>query len=269
MKLFAFHAALGEDSQIYSTDETPESFGLFDKEVDEERDEKLRYLMWLRKLKEEDPDLIKTVSKMPMRARVGRKNKVMRNSTLVFIRNNRRDAFTFVREDGTFEELTFLEAAKAFEAWTEEKSIPLHNLHHTQVAKAIDLFSDKEEDSKAILNKVNLAQGPNEKKAIAYMDGFLSLPDISDEEIELIRRAKRAITTGRFQQLQRDVNKLKSATQKTPVKPSVLLDKLIKIIAHYPLDAIDICNEVEHNHEEYIQKQELQPEIIISESFNS
>lgn len=31
MKLFAFHAALGEDSQIYSTDENPESFGLFDK----------------------------------------------------------------------------------------------------------------------------------------------------------------------------------------------------------------------------------------------
>ena len=269
MKLFAFHAALGEDSQIYSTDETPESFGLFDKEVDEERDEKLRYLMWLRQLKEKEPDLIKAVSKMPMRARVGRKNKVMRNSTLVFIRNNRRDAFTFVREDGTFEELTFLEAAKAFEARLDEKSIPLHDLHHTQVAKAIDLFSDKEEDSKAILNKVNLAQGPNEKKAIAYMDGFLSLPDISDEEIELIRRAKRAITTGRFQQLQRDVNKLKSATQKTPVKPSVLLDKLIKIITHYPLDAIDICNEVEHNHEEYIQKQELHPEIIISESFNS
>ena len=42
MKLFAFHAALGEDSQIYSTDESPESFGLFDKNVDEERDEKLR-----------------------------------------------------------------------------------------------------------------------------------------------------------------------------------------------------------------------------------
>lgn len=73
MKLFAFHAALGEDSQIYSTDENPESFGLFDKNVDEERDEKLRYLMWLRQLKEENPELIKRINKLPMRARVGRK----------------------------------------------------------------------------------------------------------------------------------------------------------------------------------------------------
>ena len=73
MKLFAFHAALGEDSQIYSTDETPESFGLFDKNIDEERDEKLRYLMWLRQLKAENPDLIKHINKLPLRARVGRK----------------------------------------------------------------------------------------------------------------------------------------------------------------------------------------------------
>ena len=116
MKLFAFHAALGEDSQIYSTDETPETFGLFDKDVDEERDEKLRYLMWLRNLKENDPDLIKSIAKLPLRARVGRKDKVKRHCTLTFIRNNRRDAFTFVREDGSIEELSFLEAVKEFEA---------------------------------------------------------------------------------------------------------------------------------------------------------
>ena len=112
MKLFAFHAALGEDSQIYSTDENPESFGLFDKNVDEERDEKLRYLMWLRQLKEENPELIKRINKLPMRARVGRKNKLIPKSTITFIRNKRRDAFTFIREDGTIEELTFLEAVK-------------------------------------------------------------------------------------------------------------------------------------------------------------
>ena len=101
------------------------------------------------------------------------------------------------------------------------------------------------------------------------MDGFLSLPDITEEESELIRVAKRAITTGKFQQLQRDVNKLKSATQKTPVKPSVLLEKLIKIISSYPLESFDTYNENEPPHEEHLPKPELHPEIIISESFNS
>ena len=63
MKLQAFHAALGEDSQIYSPDEVTQSFGLFDKDVDddEERDERLDYLMQIRDIKEKDPDLFKRI----------------------------------------------------------------------------------------------------------------------------------------------------------------------------------------------------------------
>jgi Superfamily II DNA and RNA helicases len=269
MKLFAFHAALGEDSQIYSTDENPESFGLFDKEIDTERDERLRYLMWLRKLKEDNPDLIKRISKLPLRARVGRKSKVMKNCTLTFIRNQRRDAFTFVREDDSVEDLTFLEAVKEFEARIDEKAIQLHELHHKQVAKAIEEFADGEEDAKAITSKVNPQQGPNEKKAIAYLDGFRSIENITEQELELIEKAKRAITTGKFQQLQRDVNKLKASTKKTPIKPVILLEQLIKIISVYPLDYVERNNSNSASDVNYKFKKEINPEIIISESFNS
>ena len=268
MKLFAFHAALGEDSQIYSTDESPESFGLFDKNVDEERDEKLRYLMWLRQLKEENPDLIKRINKMPLRARVGRKSKLIPISTIVFIRNKRRDAFTFIREDGSIEELTFLEAVKEFEARTEEKAIPLHDRHHEQVAKAIEIFSEKEEEAKAVTKKVVTNQGPNEKKALAYLDGFVHVPNITDEEVDLIEKAKRAISTGKFQQLQRDINKLQNAVKKAPVKTVVLLERMMKIITSYPLEHVEL-NDFEAqaiSKKRYVK--ELMPEIIISESFN-
>ena len=268
MKLFAFHAALGEDSQIYSTDESPETFGLFDKDIDEERDEKLVYLMRLRKLKEEDPDLIKRIARLPMRSRVGRKNKVMRGSTLVFIRNNRRDAFTFIREDGSHEDLTFLEAAKAFEARVDEKSIPLHDMHHQQVSQAISLFEEKDEDSKALTMKVNVAQGPNEKRAIAYLDACLRIENLTDNESEQIRLAKRSITTGKFQQLQRDINKLHSAIKKTPIKPAVLIEKVIAIISSYPLQNIPTDTPLPTHSVSKVQKGNA-PEIIISESFNS
>ena len=267
MKLFAFHAALGEDSQIYSTDENPESFGLFDKDVDEERDEKLRYLMWLRQLKQDDPDLIKRISKLPLRARTGRKSKFIPGSTIVFIRNKRRDAFTFVREDGSIEELTFLEAVKEFEARIDEKSIPLHNMHHEQVKTALDAFATQEEETKATKQKVNPTQGPNEKKAIAYLDGFVSVPNITEQELELINKAKRAITTGKFQQLQRDINKLKTATKKTPVKPVVLLEQLIMIISAYPLEHVQSGN-VDKQADVLKVSKDFMPEIIISESFN-
>lgn len=268
MKLFAFHAALGEDSQIYSTDESPESFGLFDKNVDEERDEKLRYLMWLRQLKEETPDLIKRINKMPLRARVGRKSKLIPMSTITFIRNKRRDAFTFVREDGSIEELTFLEAVKEFEARIEEKAIPLHDKHHEQVAKAIEVFSEKEEEAKAVTKKVVTNQGPNEKKALSYLDALVHAPNITDEEVDLIEKAKRAISTGKFQQLQRDINKLQNAVKKAPVKTVVLLERVMKIITSYPLEHIRLNNfEAQTiSKEQYVK--ELIPEIIISESFN-
>lgn len=269
MKLFAFHAALGEDSQIYSTDEIPESFGLFDKDIDEERDEKLSYLMWLRKLKEDNPELIKRIQRLPLRARVGRKSKVIKNCTLTFIRSERRDAFTFVREDGSAEDLTFLEAVKEFEAGVDEKGIPLHDFHHAQVAKAIEIFANSEEEAKAITSKVNPVQGPNEKKAIAYLDGFMSIKNISEQELTLIAKTKRAITTGKFQQLQRDINKLQSATKKTPIKPVVLLEQLIKIISAYPLDHVVLSNSKTIADENNKYKKEITPEIIISESYNS
>lgn len=263
MKLFAFHAALGEDSQIYSTDENPESFGLFDKTIDEERDERLRYLMWLRQLKEENPALIKHIAKMPLRARTGRRNELIPMSSITFIRNNRRDAFTLVREDGSIEELTFLEAVKQFEASVEEKSIPLHDRHHEQVAKAIETFSVKEEDSKATEKKINPSLGPNERKAIAYLDAFVNLPNVTKEESAFIQKAKQAITTGRFQQLQRDVNKLQKATKSTPVAPAVLLERLMEIISAYPLEHIG-----KRVVETKTDKKEQMPEIIISESFS-
>lgn len=269
MKLFAFHAALGEDSQIYSTDESPESFGLFDKVIDAERDEKLRYLMELRRLKEDNPELIKRIKKLPLRARVGRISKVMKNCTLTFIRNERRDAFTFVREDGSVENLTFLEAVKEFEARIDEKGIPLHDFHHTQVAKAIEVFTISEEEAKAISSKVNPVQGPNEKKAIAYLDGFISVESISEQELTLIAKAKRTITTGKFQQLQRDINKLQSATKKTPIKPVILLERLIKIISTYPLDHVELSSNKNVSSENNKYQKEINPEIIISESFNS
>lgn len=268
MKLFAFHAALGEDSQIYSTDENPETFGLFDKNVDEERDEKLRYLMWLRKLKEDNPDLIKRIHKMPLKARVGRKSKLIPMSTITFIRNKRRDAFTFIREDGSVEELTFLEAAKEFEARIDETSIPLHAKHHEQVAQAVTLFAEKEEEAKAATPKSVTQQGPNTKRALSYLDGFVNLPQITDEEIDLIEKAKRAISTGKFQQLQRDVNKLKSATKKTSIKTTVLLEQMMKIITSYPIEHIELSPNKVQTDSRINTHNEQMPEIIISESFN-
>jgi len=267
MKLQAFHSALGEDSQIYTVEEETDSFGLFDKNIEEEKDERLIYLMKLRKIKEDNPELFKKIKNMPLRARAGRKHKILNGSTICFIRNQKRDAFFYCKTDGSLDELTFVESAKQFEARADEKQIPLHNFHHTQVNAAIKSFGDQIQKESAKDKKVDITQGPNEKKAISYLDGFLNLTFINQEEIDLILLAKKAIRYGRFQNLQRDINKLHNAVKVKHVKPVILLEKLIQILVSYPLkkmseDDVNISEQFD------VSFSELNPEIIISESFS-
>jgi superfamily II DNA/RNA helicase len=265
MKLQAFHSALGEDSEIYSPDEETQSFGLFEKDVDEDKDEKLGFLMELRKFKNESPELFRKIQNMPMRARVGRKDRMKNLGTICFIRNKRRDAFYFMKADGSFEELSFVETAKEFYAVASEIGIGLHENHHDQVSRALADFHEKIQMEIASTQVVDTTQGPNEKKALAYLDGFLSFPFASDEEKKLIKAAKQAVKLGKFQNLQRDVNKLKRDTKTTKLKPVDLLDAIIKIINLYPVQQSDAFEERPTVTIRSFEK--LKPEIIISESF--
>lgn len=266
MKLQAFHSALGEDSQIYTPDEEIDTFGLFDKDVEEERDERLIYLMRLRKFKEENPDEFKTIKNMPLRARVGRKGKLLKDSTICFIRNAKRDAFYYCKADGNLDELTFLETAKQFEAIYVEKAISLHSNHHIQVQTAISDFAKKIEEQKARHLKVDMSKGPNEKKAISYLDAFENLNITHPDEKIRIQLAKKAIRVGKFQNLHRDLNKLENSVKKTPVKPVVQLEKMMNILAKYKLEQV-----IDENLDQVqlsFNFSELKPEIIISESFS-
>jgi superfamily II DNA/RNA helicase/HKD family nuclease len=265
MKLQSFHAALGEDSQIYSPDEETETFGLFDKEMEEEKDEKLAYLMMIRDIKEKTPGLFKQIKNMPFRARVGRKNKDFNQSTICYIKDSKRDAFILVKDNEETEELTFLETVKIFEAEVLEKAIALHSQHHKQVQSGILLFSDLLEKEKAKDKKIDTTQGPNEKKANAYLDAMLNLALTNEEERALILKAKEALRQGRFQNLQRDINKFQRTLKKFPLKPAIILEKVIEILKAYPL----MNEEAEQLFEKkIIRVKTLNPEIIITESFS-
>lgn len=265
MKLQAFHSAMGEDSQIYSQDEVTESFGLFDKTVNEEKDEKLRILLELRKFKKDNPDLFKQIKNMPTRARVGRKSPVL-GATITFIRNEKRDAFLLVKENGDIDELTFLQAEKEYYAKVTEKAIPLNEHHHIQVKNAIGLFANKIEEEKSKERKIDTTQGPNEKRALAFLDALINIQIANPEEKDLLQNAKVAIRLGKFQQLQRDVNKLAKAIKASPLKPAILLEEVIKILNKYPLQIIEDDTVIAL--QPIFNLREFKPEIIISESFN-
>ena len=266
MKLQAFHSALGEDSEIFSPDEEIQSFGLFEKDVDEEKDERLAYLMELRKFKSENPQEFRRIRNLPLKARVGRKDRTKKGSTICFIRNNKRDAFYWVKENEELEEMGFVEVAKEFRADVPEQAISLHDNHHSQVAFASNYFEDKLQEEMASNQVVDTTQGPNEKRALAYLDGFLSFPFVSETEKQKIKAAKTAIKLAKFQKLQREVNALKRNAKKTKIKPVELLDAIIKIIDKYPIDTED--DETSTPIVTVKSFEKMKPEIIISESYS-
>lgn len=266
LKLQAFHSALGEDSQIYSTDEEIETFGLFDRDIEEERDERLAYLMELREFKEDNPELFRKIRNLPLRCRTGRKDRSIDTTSLTFIRNQRRDAFYFIKPDNSLDELSFVETARRFKTVVSEKSLPLHDKHHEQIQAAVDDFEKKLNAEASADRVVDATQGPNERKAKQFLDMFLSMPITGSEEKRLIEAAKRAIRRGRFTALQRDINKLQRSVQKVQLKPVALLDKLIAILEKFPLDPDQEDDAPLLNIK---ADAPLHPEIIISESFTA
>ncbi len=265
MKLQAFHSALGEDSQIYSPDEIVDTFGLFDELVEEKRDERLVYLMYLRKFKEQNPEKYRIIKKLPLRSRVGRIDEEKHNSSICFIRNDRRDVFYQIRENNKIEELSFVETADIFKTNIKEKPIKLHDKHHEQITTAINDFNKKLKTEAISKQAVDVTKGPREKAALAYLDSVLKFQFINSVEVLKIKSAKQAIKLRKFQKLQREINKFTRSIKKTSITLIAILDGIIKIIDQYPLDW--------ENFEEITPivsiktYEQIKPEIIISESF--
>ncbi|MFN7564185.1 MAG: helicase-related protein [Prosthecobacter sp.] len=267
VKLQAFHSALGEDSQIYSTDEEVDTFGLFEAtELIEERDETLAYLMELRAFKKANPDRFREIRNLPLRARVGRKDRHRSGHTLTFIRNHRRDAFYYSSGGDAPDELSFVEAARIFKAVTGEKAVPLHEQHHDHVNAAIAQFKETLQQEAAIGQVVDHQMGPNESKALRFLAVFINHPTLATEEEKfLLRAAQTAIKKATFARLQRDLNALEREHKQKKHASSVLLDKTLEILRRFPLQ--DNVDEQVEDARGGLSTVELAPSIILSESF--
>jgi len=264
LKLQAFHSALGEDSQIYSDEEIVESFGLFDKTAQEEKDEKLTILLDLRKFKEENPELFKQIKNMTLRARTGRENSELYDTTIAFIRSEKRNSFLLLKENEEPQELTFLQAEEIYRANKEEKSVPLTDNHHTQVERAIAFFKQQLEVEKQAERAVVITQSPAEKQALNYLDAIISLQLADNQEKELLILAKEAVSLGKFQKLAKEVSALVKNLKKISIPPAKQLDAVIKIAKNYPLYE----SEEQQETEKIKENKNFIPEIIISESFS-
>ena len=264
LKLQAFHTALGEDSQVYSPDEEVDNFGLFDRAIEEERDERLRFLSELRDFKDANEDDFRRIRNLPLRARCGRHDAGQAGQTLAFIRDDRRDAF--YRVAGELVEIAFVEIARAFRAEVAEPAAPLPDTHHDQVLAALEDFRTKLAADAVRERAVDHTVGPNEQNAIRVLAAAQAMPNISAKEKALFIAAQHAVKLAKFQDLPRKLNAFQKAVNKTHVTTAAYLDKLLEIIRTYPL----IVNEPDSpTPESAAVDPKLLPQIILSESFTT
>ena len=268
MKLQAFHSALGEDSQIYSTQEDYDSFGLFEQLPEEEKDERLEYLNYLRKFREEHPDEYQYIkNKIPHRARCGRKNKAIKEQTIAYIKDRKRDAYYLMHTDDSIEELTFVEAARLYKAEYTERAIALPEFHYKQINTALNSFIE-DRSLLSLGTKASVKQGPNEKRAIAIIRDLSLQEYASDVDKELLLEAKKAIEIGRFQKLPREINKFKKQSISKKLKRADEYNEILKIIKAYPLEELKE-ESFEEKPKVRVKTTKNKPQIIISESFSS
>jgi len=272
MKLQAFHSALGEDSQIYSEDEEFDTYGLFEQIPEEEKDERLEYLNYLRKFRDEKPDeYYRITNTIPKRARTGRKNKSANEQTVTFIKSKNRDSFYLIYKDMSLEELTFVEAARLYKSQISERSTPLHSLHHEQINVALESF-EEDENINSLGEKSGVKLGPNESRAVSFIEKrIMPLEFVNKNDKEIINSAVAAIRKGKFQKLPREINKYVKLVQAT--KPPLLdtFKETMKILNSYPL--LDFIKEEETSEKPKAVKKRIKkgdkPNIILSESFSA
>ena len=270
VKLQAFHSALGEDSQVYSADERVETFGLFDKKPqdDEGVNERLQYLMEIRKFREESPDEFQRIKNLPMKIRNAVKNRQRQNGTISYLRNNKHHAFYAVDKENTLEELGFLQAVPVFKCDPTVKAQPLHENHHVQVQQALTHFLRQVEE-KTVIAQQNQSLTTQHMRAIHYIKALQNWGHIGEKEKQDLAGAIDTIKIGRFQGLPRDINKLQTGAKKGDLNTAVQLQSLLKIIhKHIPnVDGADARDTQNPGNGAPTEAADDLPRVIISQSY--
>ena len=197
-KLQGIHSAFGEDTQIFSKEEWVEQFKLFkegqreeaDPNMREEADPKLKYLQVIRQFKADDPAAFDRIAQFPPKARTARRPEpakgAVANSSVVFLKSDRKNEFYQVTANQSVTVLDFVEAARIFEATPSEPAQALPPLHYDHIQGALKKFekelketapartlSHPDQALKFLRELKNLTQADHVKQAIETLSSLI------------------------------------------------------------------------------------------------
>ena len=254
---------MGRDEEILDRDLDK----LFDAAIKpkEEVNLELPFYEELRTLYQENRKEYNRISKMSMRSRTGRnaltvQGVTLDNDTLVFLKTNHRKIFYRV-SDSSSEQLSPIDAMNYFKAAKEEPSKARIENHHEHVQKAIEKFTavKYEEVSAVDLNVPQMKAGAQVTTALNLLKTFLPKARDDDEKVRIhhlianVENGVIAFVARRLERMHKDLGRGKLSQEQAQ-------NEIFEMAKKY--DAYFIANE------SLKRESELDPEIVLSESFS-
>jgi len=282
-KLQAFHTAFGEDNKVFSILEEKGEGALFGNKIQKEESEILKYLNELRDFRKKHPKIFNDISKIPNKARCGRKlpdskqltlldtetgevNYPLQNTSLTYLKSeNHPGIFCLITPDMNIIEMNFLQAVKLFKAPVSEKAITLHELHHKQTLAGLEFFkSEKNQENVQTVSRKNLS--PAENKAISNINAVVKIAPTAQKRMALIR-AMDIIKKGTFASkgLPKSINDYFTANAALLKEPDKFIEQLfINVLDRYDLST----GSVEAFQSDKLHRGIVNPQIVITQSFS-
>lgn len=191
-KIAAFIEMLGNDSKLL-TDEEIKSHDLFNRltsketitgEDEEEVDYELKYLTFLRDIRDNEPNLFNKIKRLPKKARTARKHLEDYNSLLTFFKSGKLRKI-FITKGENAEELDFIEAAEILEVDKDTKAekIDAEFYNHLDVnKKEFEAVFDVEEE------KIKTGSRSHSAKLIKIINATLRMQkQFTEDDEEYLR----------------------------------------------------------------------------------
>ncbi len=146
-KIQTFITLLGADARLLTEGEVIESHELFNRLIskttitgeDQEEESELKYLKVIRAIRDNNPDLLEQIKRLPKKARTAKKYSEKTNQLLTYFRKGKLQKF-FVASNGEVKEIDFLNAAKLLEAEMEDKKENLPDDFYDQLEQNKQAF---------------------------------------------------------------------------------------------------------------------------------
>jgi superfamily II DNA/RNA helicase len=261
-KIEMFHNMLGEDSKYLTDEEDVTTYELFqqmnhfDQEEETGLNNELKYLKYIRDVRDNNPEMFKKVKELPKKIKIGRKGNS--NELLTFFRKGYIKKF-YMSNESNSDELNFDDAIKLIECSNEERTIDVNSKYYKLLKKNKEIFIKYEnQDDEEFEKEARTKGSSNAKQLEAILKEVLKASsELSDEEIDKCNKTIRLLQDGEvpFKILK---NGVKMANQ----------IKTTKDLLPFFKDFVKSIPETYYEYEEdKSTKENTQKEIVLSELF--